>query len=349
MNININLRTIFYIATGILIVWLLFLNRTILTPFILAMIFAYIFTPLINLFYKRLRIPRIVSIILVYILLIGSAILVTDLITRAVIKDFLGLRSNFDGFVMSLQRDINTLPDIVRPYVQDYIDYYAGNNVVEKTPISPLPLFSRAFFGILSLFIFLFSSFFFLKDGHKMIDRLLSIFPEKNRKEISDVLIDINKALANYLRGQMVLIASMIIMLGVSFNILGVKYALTISILSSIFEIVPIIGPIVAGVIGTFIIVISGGVMHFQLNMLQTAVIVALIYLVSRYLQDYLITPFVIGKATKLHPLIILFSVIVGQHLYGVLGVILAVPVAATVKIVYEFLLDKVNKKDYKK
>ncbi|MFI5265589.1 MAG: AI-2E family transporter, partial [Candidatus Levyibacteriota bacterium] len=62
-------------------------------------------------------------------------------------------------------------------------------------------------------------------------------------------------------------------------------------------------------------------------------------------IQDYAISPFVIGKATHLHPVVILFSVVAGEHLYGILGVILAVPVAASIKIIYSFVFDKIYQK----
>ena len=160
------------------------------------------------------------------------------------------------------------------------------------------------------------------------------------------VLKRINDVLSSYLRGQLILIGSMVVMLFISFSILGVKYALTISLFSAVFEIVPFIGPVAAGAIGTFIIVISGGQINFYLSPAQVAIIVITIYYVSRQIQDYLLAPYVIGKATKLHPLIILFSVLAGERIYGIMGVLLAVPVAASIKIVYEFIFDKINNKN---
>lgn len=345
MTLNFRLRNIFYVTSLVLSVWFLYLVRSILTPFILAIIFAYIFNPLISLSEKKLRFPRTISILIVYIILIGSAIFIVDLFTRSIFGEFVSITTNFNNFLTSIKTELNTLPEWLSPYVADYIDFFSKNQPFGKSP-SPIPLFSRAFFGVVNFFVFLFSSFFFLKDGGKMIDRLLLLVPSEYRVDASILLKRINNVLSKYLRGQMILIASMIIMLFLSFHFLGVKYALSISIFSSLFEIVPIIGPIAAGIVGTFIIIISGGITAFEVNQLQTVLIVAIVYLVSRYLQDYLILPYVIGKVTKLHPLIILFSVLAGERIYGVIGVLLAVPTAATIKIVFGFILDKINEKN---
>jgi predicted PurR-regulated permease PerM len=76
------------------------------------------------------------------------------------------------------------------------------------------------------------------------------------------------------------------------------------------------------------------------------ALAVVIVYAVVRQLQDYLINPYVMGRITKLHPLVILFAVIAGEHIGGILGLILAVPIAGIIKIIFEYSLDKINLND---
>jgi predicted PurR-regulated permease PerM len=78
------------------------------------------------------------------------------------------------------------------------------------------------------------------------------------------------------------------------------------------------------------------------------ALVVVVVYAVVRQVQDYLINPYVMGKITKLHPLVILFAVIAGEHIGGILGLILAVPIAGIIKIIFEYSLDKINLNDTK-
>lgn len=312
------------------------------------MIFAYIFNPLISFFYHKFHIPRALSIIIVYFLLIVSVILFAFFITRALIGESVDLADNISRFLISLKIDIAYLPEWIQPYARDYTDFLSKNqfNIVS---ISPFPLFTRALSGILSIFVTLFAAFFFLKDNRRMLEKIKLLLPEEYRDDSDVLLRRINLVLSSYLRGQIIIILSMVAMLFTSFWILGVKYALTISVLVALFEIVPIMGPIVAGILGTIIILITGGSRNFLLNPSQTVIIVAAIFYITRQIQDYIIAPYVIGKSTKLHPLIILFSVLVGQHIYGIIGVLLAVPLAATLKILYEFVLERIREEDLRK
>ncbi len=345
MRLNIQSKMALYLASFVLGIWFLYLVRHTLTPFVLAMVFAYLFNPLINFFNRRFRLPRSLSIFVVYIILIGSFIFSLSLLTRTIITESESIRNSFETYISSIQKDVKQLPDWIQPYITDYIDYFNNNRLFGNIVFSPFPFVTKAFIGIVNFFIFLFSAFFFLKDGGKMVEKLVNVLPRRNRDEILQLFKRINDILGSYLRGQLILIASMVIMLFASFSILGVKYALTIALFSAVFEIVPFIGPLTAGVIGTFFIMISGSPINFYLTPVQIAIVSAAIYYVSRQIQDYLIAPYVIGKVTKLHPLVILFSVLAGEQIYGIIGLLLAIPIAASLKVIYGFLLEKVNNK----
>ena len=125
--------------------------------------------------------------------------------------------------------------------------------------------------------------------------------------------------------------------------ILGVRFALIIAIFSGVAEVVPIIGPIVATVVAGGAAFLTGGSTTFALSPIQTASIVVAAYIIVRQLQDYFVVPYVMQRVTQLHPLIILFSALAGEHIAGMIGLILAIPVAAILKILLEYSLDKVN------
>ena len=143
------------------------------------------------------------------------------------------------------------------------------------------------------------------------------------------------------------ILASLAVILFAGFSFLGVNNALTIAILSALAGIVPMIGTITAIIIGTFIIVASGGIHNFTLGIMETIGVVVGIYYAAQLIQDYVLSPVILGKAVKLHPLVILFAALAGGNLAGIIGLILAVPIAATIKIVFEFALDKINHRDY--
>lgn len=338
-------RTVFFIIVGLFVFWFLYIERAILTPFILAAIFAYIFNPLINLFSKFFKFPRALSIILVYTMLIVSVVYIGNLLTRELIRESENIREMVLNYISYLKSNINSLPPIIQPYVSSYTEF--PKIQIGALGLSAFPVFSLAFSGILNLLVFIFATFFFLRDNEKLTNKLLLLVSHEERVGVSALINKINNVLSKYLRGQIILIIALAVMLFVGFSFLGIKNALTISILSALAGIVPMIGTITAIIIGTFVIVLSGGIHNFQLGIPETILAVVGIYYGAQLIQDYILAPFVLGKAVRLHPLVILFAALAGGNLAGILGLILAVPIAATIKLVLEFVLDKINNRDY--
>ena len=337
---TIRLRTAFFVALGALIIWFLYIERAILTPFILAAIFAYLFNPVVNFFSNKIKLPRAVSIIIIYALIITVVVVGSISLTKRILDE----SSELTQFVTTLSKEANNqiavLPDWVRPAVNDTL-YSLEKAKIFSSP-SDLSFFPKAFSKILSFIIFLFSAFYFLKEGRMMKDKLLNFMPNKYKFEVEILLRKINTALGSYLRGQIFLVLLVSIVLFIALSILGVKFALILAIFSGFAEIVPIIGPIVAASVAG-IVAFTGGTSNFSLVPLQTAIAVVVVYTVVRQMQDYLVNPYIMGKITNLHPLVILFAVIAGEHIAGILGLILAVPIAGTLRILLEFSLDKVN------
>jgi predicted PurR-regulated permease PerM len=135
------------------------------------------------------------------------------------------------------------------------------------------------------------------------------------------------------------------LVLFICLTIIGVKFALILAIFSGFAEIVPIIGPIFATAVAA-IVAYMGGTSNFGLDPFRTALVVIAVYFVVRQIQDYLINPYIMGKITKLHPLIILFAVLAGEHTAGILGLLIAVPLAGVIKIIFEYSLDVITDKE---
>jgi predicted PurR-regulated permease PerM len=235
------------------------------------------------------------------------------------------------------------LPGWLKPAVSDtLVSFEKGTFISYPSVISFVP---QAFSRILSFIIFLFAAFYFLKEGRNMFDKILNFVPNDYKIEADILIRRINSVLGGYLRGQIFLIFFVSLVLFILLTILGVKFALILAVFSGFAEIVPIIGPIVAASVAALAAFIGGG-SNFGLAPLQTALAVVVAYTVVRQIQDYLVNPLIMGRITKLHPLIILFAVIAGQHIAGILGLILAVPIAGIVKIIFEYSLDKINSEE---
>lgn len=342
---TIKSRTTFYIILAILLVWFLYIERAILTPFILAGIFAYIFNPIVNFASHKIKLPRIVTIIIIYLVIISSMVIFSIFLTRRIIEESFEFKNYFSSLIDTTKNQLAYLPDWIRPAAEEGLSSLEKSKVF--SPASLFTVFPQAISRIISFFIFLFSGFYFLKEGRNFIDKILLLVPNKHRIEVEIILRKINSVFGGYLRGQLFLVFLVSTMLFVALSVLGVRFALIIAIFSGFAEIVPIIGPITAGAIASIIVFVTGA-SNFNLAPISAALIVALIYFVIRQFQDYFINPLVMGKITNLHPLIVLFAVLAGGHLWGWLGLILAVPIAATIRILLEFTLDKVDKEKIK-
>lgn len=338
---TIRLRTLFILLVGLLVLWVLYIEREILTPFILAAIFAYILNPFVDFLADKLKIPRTLSVVLIYLILIVGVVSGGYAIGKRVVEESSQLDKFVNDLVVSAYNETNALPDFVKPTVLDTLSSLDKSKLFVVTP-SLISLFPQALSRIISFVIFLFSAFFFLKEGKNIIDRILNQIPSSYKIEIEILLRKINAVLGGYLRGQIFMILLMSTVFYIILSLFNVKFALVIAVFSGIAETVPFIGPIVATTVAGLTAYTTQST-AFGFNLLQTAMGVVASYIVVRQIQDYFVLPFIMGKITKLHPLIILFAVLAGGHTAGLLGLILAVPLAATVKILLDFSSDKVN------
>jgi predicted PurR-regulated permease PerM len=340
---TLRLRSVFFIVVGLLLAWFLYLERAILTPFILAAIFAYIFNPVVNLFSRHLRLPRALSILIIYVAIVIVVAMTGVALSSRIVEESMELKQEATAITKTAKHQINALPDWLKPEVSDTLtSLEKGTFISSPSLISFVP---KAFSRILSFIIFLFAAFYFLKEGRRMFDKMLNFVPNDFKIEADILIRRVNAVLGGYLRGQIFLIVLVSFTLFICLSILGVKFALILAVFSGFAEIVPIIGPIVAASVAALAAYL-GGSSNFNLSPLQIALIVVAIYTIVRQLQDYLVNPYVMGRITKLHPLIILFAVISGEHIAGVMGLILAVPIAGVIKIIFEYSLDKINSKN---
>lgn len=341
------LRTVFLVALGFLIVWFLYLEREILTPFVLAGIFAYILNPIVDFFSNKIKLPRTLSVLLIYVFLTGLVIAGGLALSKRVVDESFQFEEFINSLIASASLQVNTLPDWIRPTAEDALFSLSNSKLFDLTP-SLFSLFPQAISRIVSFVIFLFSAFFFLKEGRKIIDKFLNLIPNDYKVEVEILLRRINSVLGGYLRGQVLMVLLMSTAFFLILTGFNVKFALVLAIFAGVAEIVPFIGPIVATTVVGFAAFITNAT-NFGLNPLQTALGVVLAFVIVRQLQDYLVMPYVFGKITKLHPLIILFAVIAGGHIAGMLGLILAVPIAASLRIFLEYSLNKINDSSRKK
>jgi predicted PurR-regulated permease PerM len=168
---------------------------------------------------------------------------------------------------------------------------------------------------------------FFLKDGRGFSDVGLSIVHSRPQREfLQDVLADLNQMLAQFIRAQLELAALSLVVYISFMTATGVPYALVLGTAGGMMEFIPVVGPLVAGVV----------ILAVALLMSYPHWLMLLAFLIAwRLIQDYVVSPRVLGKSMELHPLAAIFGVLAGAEIAGVLGVYLSIPVMASLRIVW--------------
>ena len=183
--------------------------------------------------------------------------------------------------------------------------------------------------GLLSLLVCIVSSIYFIVDSQRVGRFFLRFVPSEKKTTMVNMIGQMNMMLSKYVVGQLILIA---LMSAVAWTFLTcifhLKYALLIAILSGCFEIIPVLGPFIAISIAVIVGVSQQG--------MSCAVGIIACYMIARWLEDYLVVPAIIGHAVELHPLAVIFAVLVGETMAGALGMLIAIPVAASVKVIID-------------
>ncbi len=330
------------VIVGLAIVaFTLFVMRiaNILPPFIWAAITAYILFPLIARIERLTRLPRVLTIALVYIVLIGLLVVVGIQVAPTAFDQLRSLASSLPQLVTNAREALVREPQIrIGGFVLDTrqidgrIDVLA-QQVAERFGREAVPLVLQTFELIIKVLVYLLATFYFLLQGDSLVRRLHSLAPPRHRKTVDRVVAQVNQTFGAYIRAQVILFAIMTISTLTVLSVLQVQYALVVAIATGVLELVPIIGPWAAGGIAV-LVAVSQNSGPFGWSPAQLAIVVGVCYLVLRLLEDQVIIPQLVGRVVRVHPLMVIFGVLAGATLGGALGLVIAVPVMAAIKII---------------
>lgn len=329
------------IVVGVTILAIAFLLhvRTILYPFIWAILAAYVFMPVVNYLNDNLAIPRFLAVAMLYVVFLSLVILASRYL-------FPWIATQMTFFVEDLPKLQGSLVSKVgpRPLGIDINQLVTqiGRNLsgVTSNPKSAEKLLQSAFSTTIRVLIFLFSTFYLLMDGPRIRRNLVRVIPVAYRPELLRLSGQINATWTNYIRGELILFGIMTTASFVGLELLRVPGAVPLALATGVLELLPIVGPITAGALAVMVAYLNG-TNPFGWSQVTYGLVVAAMYLVFRETEDYVVVPRVLGRSVKLHPLVILFALACGGVIAGLLGLLVAVPLAASIKIVGAYLYDK--------
>jgi predicted PurR-regulated permease PerM len=325
-----------------------------LPPFIWAIVTAFVFNDLLTALTKRTGQPRWVWVTVVWLVFFGIVALLSFTLVPTVsrqlgqfVKDIPGMRQQLDTYLAD-----NATVDIAGIRFSSSSVKTVLDSVLAAAPetVNRLgPEVLRGSFHIaLDTLVYFVATLYLMLMGSKPVFNFLNTLPLRYRGEMRNLVLRIDTVLGAYIKGQFLLIAIMSVASFVVLEILQVRYALALAIMVGVLELVPFVGPYLA-------ISVCSAVAFFQdthafgLPPLVVVGLVIVALFILRQLEDLVVIPNIIGRIVELPPLLVIFTVIAGAALAGPMGLLLGIPVVATLKIILGYLYYKLVDADREK
>ncbi|PFJ18163.1 AI-2E family transporter [Bacillus cereus] len=308
--------------------------KTIFFPVLLAGVLFYILHPFVSLL-ERKGVSRIVSIASIYILVLGLFVFLVVTVIPIIRDQIDTLISNLPYFGHEIERaarrlgESNLLGKIqenlnidVANIVKDYtVDFTKSLSSVTGNVTGFLSTITEV---VLTFVMVPFILFYLLKDGEQLPNHFLKFISEQRQPAAKRILDDMHYAISSYIRGQIIVSLFIGIMLLIGYLIIGIKYAVLLAILAMIVNIVPYVGPIIAITPALIIAFIDSPGMILK---------VIIVMMVVQLAEGKFISPQVMGKKLDIHPITIIFIILTAGNLFGIMGIILAIPGYAILKV----------------
>jgi predicted PurR-regulated permease PerM len=314
----------------IVALWLL---RQALMPFFVAMVLAYLLGPLVERLAQRVRRSFAVASVLLASLALAAALLV--LILPFLSGQFAKLYSSLPQWQELLLRKLGPIIQAHPAWAEK-----ARGAMDAMDPAAALKGLLQAGSGLLgfvmttvTLILVPLILYHLLLDGPRMLASLESLVPPRFQDRIRGMVAEIHERLGGFIRGQIAVAFTMALLQGLALTILGVPYGWILGILAGLFTVIPYSSYLV-GLAPALVLEMLQGASGARLG------VVALTFAAVQAVEGLYLTPVWVGRASRLHPLEVLLALVAFGHWFGLLGLLFAVPLMVTVKVVFRVLLD---------
>jgi predicted PurR-regulated permease PerM len=317
---------------GLALIFLYVAWRALIT-FLFAIFFAYILEAPVSKLQGWLRGSRPAAIAVVYLLFVAGLVITFSLIGPPVMEEAQKLAQQApemgkqikSGDLVKRLAAKHGWNQVTAKWATDYLNEHQGELIAATQNIT-----LRAVKTIQSmwwLFLVPILAIFFLKDGHQLSQNIInSVEDARDRGMVAETVQEMNLMLGHFIRAQLTLAGLAMVVVTAALSIMRVPYAFALGPAAGAMEFIPVVGPAVGGLMVLAVALLSG-YGHMWL--------LVIFLLVWRGVQDYVVSPRIMGRTLELHPLAVLFGVVAGGEVAGVIGVFLSIPVMATLRILW--------------
>jgi predicted PurR-regulated permease PerM len=323
---DISMRAILKVVSVLLGLWFLFMVREILLLFFIVIVIVVALAPIVDKWQEYMSRPLAVG--LVFVILLAVLSLIVSLVVPPLIDQISQLANNLPQYSSELQdllarfggraADGTTLSQQTVQTISQQLSRISSN-VIDTT--------FRVVGGIFTFFTVVVLSFYLLLEEQGIRKVVMSLLPIDHKVDVANALNKVGAKLGAWLRGQLTLMAIIGTVTGLSVASLGLPYALALGLWAGLTEVIPYIGPIIGGIPVVLIAFLDSPI---------KAVIALVILGIVQQAESNFIVPKIMQRSVGLSPVIVILALLMGGKLFGIVGTVLAVPVAATVSVVIE-------------
>ena len=311
------------------------LVQTLFFPFLIAGVLYYLFRPLVN-FLQLKKVPRVISILLIYLLAAALIGLLVYFVGPILQKQINSLIESTPVFIESIKGKITELQHnewIRRLYENNRFNLEKGTDSISKKVPSGLAFIGSNlmdFIGFMTRMVTIlvtvpFILFYMLKEGEKAPRQILRLFPATQQSNGRRILTDLDEALSSYIHGQIFVSFCLGTLLFIGYLLIGLDYSLLVAIVAMFTNVIPFLGPVIALIPALVIAILDSPLMVVK---------VLVVMVVVQQIEGHILSPQVMGRKLEIHPLTIISLLLAAASMGGVLGLILAVPVYAVLKVI---------------
>ncbi|MUT67255.1 AI-2E family transporter [Paenibacillus sp. NEAU-GSW1] len=306
--------------------------KAILAPFLIAMIISYVLNPVVSMLHSR-KVPRTVAVLLIYAVFCAALAVVLVNVIPMFLQQVQELNHHVPDLTMraqSLVTDLNNtsfLPETFRDGFNKSLAHMEKK--LSETLVHFVNNIGSVVNAVFIAFIIPFLAFYILKDFDVFERTVITYVPKSHRKNTVRLLKDIDSALGSYIRGQFIVCAIVGILAYIGYLIIGIPYPLLLASIVAITNIIPYLGPFFGA---------APAVLVASTVSIKLVILVAVVNMACQVLESNVVSPQVVGRTLHMHPLAIIFALLVGGELAGIVGMILAVPIFAALKVIVQHM-----------
>ena len=323
---------------------LLYILAPVLMPFIIAAVLAYISDPLVDRLEAR-KLPRTLAVVTVFVGLSLIAVL-TLLVLIPMIE------RQVDVFAQKLPSYINLIQSRLLPHIYQFFgvsetdvqlfdlksslqDYWNTAGGFTQNALASVSRSGLAFAGLIAnLLLIPVVTFYLLRDWDHLVNRVNELIPRRSQPVVARLARESDEVLGSFLRGQMMVMMVLAAIYSIGLSIVGLDLAVLIGLTAGLISFVPYLGFIVG-------ILFAGIAVFVQFQDVLHLGYIAIVFGIGQAFEGMILTPLLVGDRIGLHPVAVIFAVLAGGQLFGFIGVLLALPVAAVIAVILRYLHER--------